>query len=144
MAQRIKGQDVVLQVIQNNTPVAYLSDIRNFELTPKFEKLEEQYLGQYAKKYDEIYHGVDFKFDLHVENGAVLDFIAAVKLRAQSPAANAVSTQFNISAKLNFATNAKNVTLQNCFFEDIPFNFGGRSEYGTITISGSCTDFNVQ
>lgn len=146
MAQRIKGQDVEVSIILNGAdfsapgrPVS-ITDVRNFEITPKFEKLEEQYLGETSKRYDEIFHGVDFKMDLHFENPGVLTLVDAIKARASSRG-NLVTAAINIKAVLNFAGGiAKRVSLNNCFFEDMPINFGGRSEYGQFTLSGSCTD----
>ncbi len=141
MAQRIKGQDVTLVMLQGGTPLGYMtSDIRNFEVTPKIEKLEEQYLGQYSKKYDEIFHGVDFKFDIHVESANSLKFMEFLRNRGQG----AAGVQVSITAVLKFPNNVQSkLTLNNCFFEDVPFSFGGRSEYGQMTISGSCETFSV-
>ena len=86
-AQRIKGQDVEILIVQNGVALDSANnsvrDIRNFDVTPKFEKLEEQYLGETSKRYDEIFHGVDFKMDLHFENPYVLTLIKAIKERAQ-------------------------------------------------------------
>lgn len=136
---RIKGQDVVVQMNVGGAIAGYLTqDVRNFELTPKVEKLEEQYLGQFSKRYDEIFHGVDFKFDIHVESSNVLKFMELLQSRGKGGSQN---VKINITATLRFSDRSKTITLNDCFFEDVPFSFGGRSEYGQITISGSCTDF---
>lgn len=139
MSQRIKGQEVLLQVTVDGNPVAFLTDIRNFEITPKFTKLEEQYLGQTTKKYDELFDGVDFKMDLHFEDAGVLTFVEAVKNRAirQTP-----GTVINIQASLQFPNGTRTrVILNECYFENLPIEFGGREQYGQFTISGSCSDF---
>lgn len=139
MGQRLKGQEVKLQVVVNNAVQTTLTDIRNFEMTPKFTKLDEQYLGETSKRYDEIFDGVDFKFDLHFEDPGVLNFIDTVKKRAQR---QTPGTKINVQATLAFATgtNAR-IILNDCFFEDLPISFGGREQYGQFTISGSCSDF---
>ena len=144
-AQRIKGQDVEILIVQNGVALDSANnsvrDIRNFDVTPKFEKLEEQYLGETSKRYDEIFHGVDFKMDLHFENPYVLTLIKAIKERAQRRTAGEV---INIKATLNFPNGqSPTVILKDCFFEDMPINFGGRSEYGQFTLSGSCTDIST-
>jgi Txe/YoeB family toxin of Txe-Axe toxin-antitoxin module len=144
MAQRIKGQDVVVQIMSGGNVVSQFADIRNFEVTPKFEKLEEQYLGETSKRYDEIFHGVDFKMDVHLETEAVFTFVNAIKTRAQSRAGVGAAAVINIQATLYFGNGQKrNVTLANCYFEDIPFSVGGRSEYVQTSFSGSCTDIKV-
>lgn len=140
MAQRIKGQEVNIGVLVDGVPQTIVSDVRNFELTPKFTKLEEQYLGQPTKQYDELFDGVDFKMDLHFEDAGVIDFIQTVKARAQN---QTPGVTINITAKLNFpnSTIKPVIILQNCFFENMPIEFGSRSEYGQFTISGSCQNF---
>lgn len=139
---RIKGQDVTVSIVNGSNQVAqFANDIRNFELTPKFEKLEEQYLGQTSKKYDDIFHGVDFKFDMHLEKNSALAFIDLVKARASSRSGGTKST-VNIQATLNFPNGPKTVTLAECYFEDMPLSVGGRSEYVQFTVSGSCADIS--
>ncbi len=137
---RIKGQDVTVSVVQGQKVAAFVNDVRNFELTPKFEKLEEQYLGQTSKKYDDIFHGVDFKFDLHLENATAMAFVNLIKQRA-SDRGRGTASDVNIQATLRFPQGGtKTVTLKSCYFEDMPLSFGGRSEYGQFTLSGSCDD----
>jgi len=141
MAMRIKGQDVTVTLLQNNNVIGDLiRDVRNFELTPKFEKLEEQYLGQTSKQYDTIFNGVDFKMDLHLETSRALAFIKFVKDTAQARAGGTKST-INITASLNFpGGDTKNVVLSECYLEDMPLTVGGRSEFVQFSISGSCQD----
>lgn len=141
MGQRVKGQEVEVRIAVDGVDQATLTDIRNFEVTPKFEKLEEQYLGNQTKRYDEIFHGVDFKMDMHFSSAKMFEFIKSVIDRAQR---RTPGTTVNIRAKLNFSDGATPIIqLNNCFFDDMPINFGGRSEYGQFTVSGSCTDFVV-
>lgn len=141
MAQRIKGQETLVQVVVQGAVQNTLTDIRNFELTPKFTKLEEQYLGETTKRYDELFDGVDFKMDLHFEDAGVLNFIDIVKQRAtnQTP-----GVKINIQATLNFPGTGQRprIILSDCYFENLPIEFGGREQYGQFTISGSCSDFS--
>lgn len=142
MAQRIKGQDVTVQIIQNGSVVQQLADIRNFDVTPKFEKLEEQYLGQFSKKYDEIFHGVDFKLDLHLESDNIFTLVKAIQDRATKRTGGAQT--INISATLRFPSGTTSrVVLNDCFFEDVPFSVGGRQEYVQASFSGSCSNISV-
>ena len=141
MAQRIKGQEAEIRLIVNGVVASTLTDIRSFEVTPKMEKLEEQYLGETTMRYDEIFNGVDFSMDLHLEDAAVFTFMNTVIDRARR---RVPGTKINIKARLNFANGQTPiVTLNDCFFDDIPLAFGSRSDYGQITVSGSCTDFTV-
>ena len=139
MVQRIKGQETEIRIILDGQVVAALTYIRNFEVTPKLEKIEEQYLGETTKRYDEIFNGVDFKMDLHFSDADMFNFIESVISRAQR---RVPGTKVNIKAKLNFASGQTPIVMMNdCFFDELPISFGGRSEYGQITVSGSCSDF---
>lgn len=141
MAQRIKGQEIEVRLIVDGVLQTTLTDIRSFDVTPKLEKLEEQYLGETSMRYDEIFNGVDFSMDLHLEDSAAFKFMNAVLERARR---RVPGTKINIKARLNFANGQTPIVmLEDCFFEDIPLAFGGRSDYGQITISGSCQNFNV-
>ena len=141
MAQRIKGQEVEIRIVVDGVMETTLSDIRSFEVTPKFEKLEEQYLGETTMRYDEIFNGVDFSMDLHIESASAFAFMKKIMERAMR---RVPGTKINIKAKLNFANGQTPIVMLNdCFFEDVPLNFGGRSDYGEITISGSCSNFEV-
>jgi len=141
MASRIKGQEVEIRLVVDGVIQGTLTDIRSFDVTPKFEKLEEQYLGETFKRYDEIFNGVDFSMELHIEDSTVLAFMKKILERATR---RVPGTKVNIKAKLNFANGQTPIVLLNdCFFEDVPLNFGGRSEYGQVTISGSCSNFDV-
>ena len=142
MAQRIRGQEVQVYIVDNvNGAVSSLTDIRSFSLTPKFKKLEEQYLGETSMRYDELFDGVDFDMELHIEDPGVMDFVSLVRARAVDRTSKTV---VNINAKIQYAGGAnKNVVLQDCFFENMPVNVGSRSDYVTIKLTGSCSNFDV-
>ena len=143
MATRIKGQDVLVQVLLDGVPkIVAGSPIRNFEITPKFSKLEEQYLGDPSKRYDEIFDGVDFKMDMNFEDAGVIELVEAIRNRAiGQQLANKVT--INIQAKLLFSNGQTPIiVLQDCYFENLPITFGGREQYGQFTLSGSCSIFS--
>lgn len=141
MAQRIRGQEVKVWLTKSDVPIQVLTDVRNFELTPKFTKLEEKYLGETSNRYDDMFDGVDFSMELHLEDPNVTEFLKLVQGRAQN---RADKTKIAIQAELQFAVGApKKISLPDCFFENLPLNVGGRSEYVTLKISGSCNTFTV-
>lgn len=139
--QRIRGQEVKVYVAGPAGDITSLVDIRSFSLTPKFKKLEEQYLGDPTMRYDELFDGVDFDMELHIEDPGVFNFVSLIRERAF----NRTSKTFvNITASIQYAGGTlKNVILQDCFFENMPFNVGSRSDYVTIKLTGSCSNFEV-
>ena len=141
MAQRLKGQETNIFVMNQGVEVAALSDVRNFTMTPNFDKLEEGYLGETTNRFDEIFKGINFDFEVHVEDGGFLDFVNAVKDRAQR---RTPGIAINIATVLNFPGGTrKKIVLRDCFFADMPFNVGSRSDYASVKFSGSASDFDV-
>ena len=141
MAQRIRGQDVEVYFVGGNVTIPPLTDIRSFDITPKFHKLEEEYLGETNKRYDELFDGVDFNMEMHIEDAGVVDFISLIRQRAVDRTSK---TKIYINANLKFASGStKRIVLNDCFFENVPLTIGGRSDYVSFKISGSCSDFEV-
>lgn len=141
MAQRIRGQEVEIYFTGGNANLPTLRDVRSFDITPKFRKLEEEYLGQTSKAYDELFDGVDFNMEVHIEDTGVLDFLSLIRQRAVDRTSK---IKIYINATLQFASGTKKrISLEDCFFENLPLTVGGRSEYVTFKLSGSCTDFQV-
>lgn len=141
IAQRIKGQEVHIEVLVDSVPVATFSDIRNFNATPKFDKKEEEYLGETSKRYDEVFNGVDFDMEVNFHDRGVLDFVNTIYERAIR---RVPGTVVNIKATLQFPNGeSPRVVMQNCFFSDMPVGFGSRSDYGTFKLSGSCNSWQV-
>lgn len=139
ITQRIKGQEVAIEVLQNGVQLQTFSDIRNFSVTPRFEKKEEGYLGETSNRYDEVFNGVDFDMELNFHDEGVLNLVTDIVERA---ARRVPGTVINIKATLKFATGANpKVVLQDCYFNDMPVNFGSRTDYGTFKLSGSCQNW---
>jgi hypothetical protein len=139
MAQRLKGQDCTITIMKYGAQVATLTDIRNFTLTPNFDKLEEGYLGETTNRFDEIFKGLSFDMEAHVEESGFVDFITAVKDRATR---RTPGTVINVFATLNFPNGSRaRIVIRDCFFADMPFNVGSRSDYGSVKISGGAADF---
>ena len=141
IAQRIKGQEVHIEVLVDGTSQSTFSDIRNFSVTPKLEKKEEEYLGETSKRYDEIFNGVDFDFEVNFHDSGVLKFFQSIYDRATR---RTPGTKVNIKATLQFpGGGTPKVVMTDCFFSDMPINFGSRSDYGTFKVSGSCTEWKT-
>ena len=139
MAQRIKGQEISATILVNGVEQATLRDIKNLSITPNFDKLAEGYLGETSDRYDEIFKGVGFEMEVHLEDDSAIKFIETVKDRAQRRTPGVV---INIFATLNFANGSRpRIIMQDCFFADMPFNVGSRADYASVKLSGSCTDF---
>ncbi len=139
MAQRLKGQEVNITVMLDGVEQLSLRDVKNLTITPNFDRLTEGYLGETTDRYDELFKGVAVEFEVHTEDPGFVDFIAAVKNRATRRTPNTV---INIFATLNFPSGQRvRIVLRDCFFADLPFNVGSRSDYGSVKLSGAASDF---
>ena len=138
---RIKGQEVILTVTVNGSIVTAIKNVRNFNVTVKLDQKTEDYLGETAPQFDEIYNGVGVSFSMHMSDPAVFDFITQLIRRAQRREAGVT---INIKATLNFPNGQKRkVVCNDLFFGNFPIQFGSRADYGEISVDASGADFIV-
>lgn len=140
--QRIKGQETELSVVVDGAVQSQLTDaIQSFEFTQEAETLEEGYLGEKSNRYDSIYKGYSFSIGLHNSSGGVFDFLNTLRDRDQRRTPGVV---INIKTTLNFPSGErKRIILTDAFFDSAGLSFGGRSEYGTTTLTGKGTEYRV-
>jgi len=141
MAQRIKGQEVQLLLIENNIPLTEITDVRSFEMSAQLEIIKEGYLGETTDRRDSIYRGFSGKMDVHFENRDILDFSRRIidKARRRTP-----GSRINCKVTLNFpGGNRVRVMLKDLEFGEIPLGFGSRSDYGTVSLSFEGEDYSV-
>lgn len=138
--QRIKGQEVELILVEDNVPLTTIADIRSFEMAAQLEILKEGYLGETTDRRDSVYRGYRGKMEVHFENRDVLDFARRLvdKARRRTPGA-----RVNCKVTLVFPGGDRvRMILKDLSFGEIPMGFGGRAEYGTISLDFEGEDFN--
>lgn len=132
MAQRIKGQDVNVQIIQGGLVLANLINIKSFDFSYELEIKKEGYLGQKTDKRDMVFNGISGKLEITPENQDVLTFMEAVRAKAEN---RTPGVQFNIKATLNFPNGQRPViTIPDASFGAIPMSFGSRTDYATVSV----------
>lgn len=141
MAQRVKGQDVEVLIIVGGVAQDTITDIRNFEVVVKLDKLQEGYLGETTDRYDEIFKGCDGSMEMHFENSDVFNLITSVIDRARR---RVPGVKVNIKATMNMPNGERpRIVLQDAFFANVPMTFGSRSDYGNIKLDFSTSDYSV-
>lgn len=136
---RVLGQDTELLVIQGNVPLENLLEVRSFEMEISLEILRETYLGRTTDDYDTVFRGVSFRLDAHFGSTAALQFIAAARDKARN---REFTTKINIKTAIQFPSGERPIILlPNVALGPIPLGFPGRTEYGTIGLSGNVSDF---
>lgn len=136
--QRIKGQEVEIDVIQDGVVLETLNDIRSFEIAALNEILTEGYLGEKTDRRDEIFRGARGSTEVHFETREVFDLVKAVIDRSTKRDPGAI---INIRATLNFDDgNNRQILLRNVFFGEFPIAFASRSDYGTLRLDFEGSD----
>lgn len=138
--QRIKGQEVELLLVENNTPLTTIADVRSFEMAAQLELLREGYLGETTDRRDSVYRGYRGRMDVHFENRDILDFMRRLvdKARRRTPGA-----RVNAKVTLAFPGGGRlRLLLKDLEFGEIPMSFGSRTDYGMISLDFEGADYN--
>jgi hypothetical protein len=141
-AQRIKGQEVSILIVQDDELQDTLTDIQNFNLELEFEIKSQGYLGEKTNRKDYIFNGCKFDFELHVHTQDYLPFIQAVHDKAQRLTPD---TQFNISGIFSFPNGDEpELLLNDVSWGAIPKTIGSRGDYVKLKMQGECSDIEIQ
>lgn len=137
MAQRIKGQEVVLSFTTPDGSAEGLQDVLSFEAELQMEILRERYLGDSTDRRDDIFRGVAGRAELHLEQQDYLTFTQRVQDRAQRR--TAAAGVFNATASFAFPNGQRpRLTFENIFFDALPIRVSGSDAYVTVTIAWEC------
>jgi hypothetical protein len=135
MANRIKGQETNLSLIQNGQIVSEIAGfaIKSSDLSFMQDILSEGFLGETTNRKDQVFNGVSGSFQFQITTPAVFVIIGAIldKSRRRTPGAI-----FNFRETFNFDNGRKAiVTVGDISFGEIPVSNGGRVEYIGVTFS---------
>jgi len=138
MADRIRGQEVIISVTGPQGNVSAIDAVQSFEVEHQIDILSEGYLGEVAERKDEIFTGISGKMEVHIPAAEYLAFAQQVIDKAQRRIPG--TTVFNITATLNFPDGR----IARCVYRDvafgsIPLNVGAREDYVTSTIEFACS-----
>ncbi len=139
--QRIKGQETIVTIVENNVPITTIRDINSLDMEAQLEILTEGYLGETTDRRDEKYNGFSGSIGMHFSNPDILKFTRRIIDRARR---REVGVQINITSTLSFPNGViTRMLLKDCFFGAIPMSFGSRGDYGTITLPFEGSDYSV-
>ena len=135
-AQRIKGQEVVVQIIRAGKLEAELTDIQGFNVEDMFEIKAEGYLGETTNRQDYLYNGTKGDLEMHLHSKDWFLFRKAMRDKARRITPN---VEFNIIATLNFPNgDTPTITLPNVSFGALPHNIPSRGEYVKVKLDFAC------
>jgi hypothetical protein len=142
MSQRIKGQEVVIQIVVNGILQEELTDIQSFHVALNLELLEQGYLGETTDRYDEVFKGAHFDFEMHHHSSdyAVFNQQLVQRARRQAP-----DTVINISAQLNFPNGqVVNTLFPDSYFGTPDQTVPARADYVKTKYDGACSEPQYQ
>lgn len=130
---RITGQDTEISVIVDGEQVLNLTAVKSHEFTYKMKTVSEEYCGESSPRKDDFFEGIAGKIDFDMEGIESLQLAETIKNRARN---RQDSTKISIRTTATFPDGDRAiVNIPNVFFGDLPFTFGGRSEYGKTTLT---------
>lgn len=139
-AKRVKGQDVAVSVLVDGDLQTRIDTVKSCTVTLDLEKLQEQYLGEKADRYDSIFHGIDVEMEGHVNSVAYFELADAIVAKAQRRSGSPV--RIDVAVTLD-APNGDLITIAiiDISFEEIPIDISSRSDFVGFKLSGSASEY---
>ena len=139
--QRLAGQDVEILLVQGKQALDSITNVKNTEITFRFERKEEDFLGEFTTQYDEFFKGATGRTEVQMDNPAVFELISSVVDRAQR---RTPSLTINMKVTLAFPSGIRRrFIIQNLYFGDFPVNFPGRTEYATVSLDFGASTISI-
>lgn len=139
MSQRIRGQEATVQVIVNgDLKGGSFARVTDFNLTPRTEIQETDFLGETETDLDIAHHGYDFDFTIQEEDTKARDFLLQIVLAEQNHEAHPA---VNVVVTFSYRTGTTStIVLQSCFMKLDSLAVGGRKDFVTNKFSGKCKE----
>jgi hypothetical protein len=142
MAQRIKGQEVTLDISGPDGREETLGLVASASITYQMDILKQRLLGETTDRKDDIFRGVEGECELQLDQRDALRFIDTAKSRAQRRIA--ADSAFGITMTLQFpGGGSARIQLQPVYFGNIPINVGGSDEYVTMSLTFEAEDGRI-
>jgi hypothetical protein len=126
-AQRLKGQEVSVKIIQAGLVIDSIDSISAFNESIALELKEQGYLGETVNRFDEILNGYGGDFEFHVNKASWHQLTLAIISRATREQPDLV---FNV-VRTDFYPNGDSVisTYQDVKWGPIPTSIASRGDY---------------
>lgn len=139
--QRVAGQDVEVLLVKDREVLDTITNVKDVEITFRFELKEEDFLGEYTTRYDEFFKGASGRMAVQFDNPGVFDLAKSVQDRAQR---RTPGVQINMKVTLNFPSGVRRrFVVQNLFFGDMPVAVPGRTEYVNVSLNFGASTIDV-
>lgn len=139
--QRIKGQEVSINLVRDSVVEDTITAIQDFEVTDVLAVISKGYLGEKSERKDMIYKGVKFSLKVHLQKQDYFAFRLGVINIAQRVTPD---SSVSIVGVLNFPSGeTPDFVIPDAQFGEIPMNVPARDDYVTVTLQGEAEQMNV-
>ena len=137
MDQRLKGQEVSIRIVQNDTTIAEINTISTFNEEVALRLLEAGYLGETTNRFDEILDGYGGDMEIAISKANWVLLQGAVTDRAQR---KTIGTVFNVVRTDLFANGDSNVYIYtDVNWGPMPSNVASRGDYVKPKLQFKCS-----
>lgn len=134
MSQRIKGQEIVINIVNAGVLEDTLTSVQSFNDEDLLELIMKGYLGETSNRGDEIYNGTKFDLELHLQSQDWFKFKQSVRARARRQQPDLV---FNVTVTWFFPNgDTPTVTYADVNWGPIPTNVSSRGDYVKAKMEG--------
>jgi len=137
-SNRIKGQEVSIEIVADNQIVSSMTAVRSCEFKYNREILSEGYIGEKTERKDSIFKGVSGSMEVHLDDPNAFNFFIQMndKSKRRLP-----GVTVNVKMTLNFPDGRRvRIIVPDVEFGELPVNFGSRSDYGTTSLDFEASD----
>ena len=139
---RVSGQDTNLLITAGNQVLDTLQNVKSTSVTFEFERKEDEFLSEFAARYDEFFKGAQGEMELQISSPSQFALLSQVKDRAQRRTA---AVKISLKTSLTFPSTGKvvRVMLGGLAFANFPLRMPGRTEYATLGLDFATGDVQI-
>lgn len=142
LRQRVRGQETEIRVIKDGVLYDTITKITNFNAEVQLEIQSQGYLGGTSEEKDEIFNGIKFGFEAHLDGPEWFDMEMAILKRASRLTPDVT---FTITSTLYFPDGrTRIIVIPDAKFGAIPLNVGSRKDYVSVKIDGEASGREIQ
>jgi len=131
-SQRLKGQEVSIEIIKDSRPLDTISTIRSFDFSYQLETKSEGYLGETTDRKDSVFRGIKGRMEIHTNNKDIFNLIQSAVDKARRRSSG---VRINIKCALQYPNGDRvRVTIPDVEFGEFPVKVGSRSDYVSIDL----------
>jgi hypothetical protein len=141
-ANRIKGQEISIRIIQDGSTVSTIDSISTFNEEVALELKEDGFLGEGANRFDEVFNGYGGDFEMQTTNANWVKLQTAIIDRAQRKTPNVT---FNVVRTDLYPNGDSNVfTYQDVKWGGMPTSVGSRGDFAKVKGQFKCSERAIQ